>query len=182
MRTKCSFCGRERRDVSTFFRPQVQAQSAASASTYICDRCIESCHRHLVSKSDYELERVEKQQYRQSLQDSVTETLIRAIVDMKYRDALLVTFAERSELADVDPSHPPQADALKRLPKTFAREHRFLPWRVEDNHLVVAFYNPLHLLDMYDEIVRLAGMPIRPALLDREEVLDSIKRYLGDET
>ncbi|KPL11413.1 hypothetical protein AMJ85_03660 [candidate division BRC1 bacterium SM23_51] len=179
MDAKCSFCGRERNEVFTFFRPQDETQPSRADCIYICDRCIESCHKQLAAKRNHTIERVEKQQLREWLHESVTETLTRAIVDLKYRDALLTAFAERAQLAKIDPSEPPQPAALLLLPASFVRDNRILPWRIENDRLVVAFYNPLHLLDIYDQIAHLAGMPIRPALLDRDELLGAIERYLG---
>jgi hypothetical protein len=179
MSDKCTFCGRGQDEVFTFFRPLEELKTAAGVPICICDRCIESCWKHLSTKRDYAIERLEKQVFRELLDESVTETLIRAIVDMKYRDALLEAFSERAELAKVDLSDPPQRAALQKLPAAFVCENRVLPWRIEGDHLVVAFYNPLHLLDVYDEIVRTAGMAIRPALLARDELLRAIERYVG---
>jgi len=107
MDAKCSFCGRERNEVFTFFRPQDETQPSRADCIYICDRCIESCHKQLAAKRNHTIERVEKQQLREWLHESVTETLTRAIVDLKYRDALLTAFAERAQLAKIDPSEPP---------------------------------------------------------------------------
>lgn len=179
MSTKCSFCDRGRDEVFAFFRPQDETRASGTAGIYICDQCIEICHKHLAIKRDHTIERAEKQQFREWLDESVTETLTRAILDLKYRDALLTIFAERAQLAKVDPSNPPQPDALRRLPASFVRDNRILPWRIEHDYLVVAFYNPLHLLDIYDEIAHLAGMPIRPALLDRDELLGAIERHVA---
>lgn len=179
MNEKCSFCGRTRPEAFTFFRPPEKPQSGDAGTVFICDRCIESCHTALAAKRDYPIERAQKQRFREWLVESVNETLIRAIVDMEHREALLASFAERADLAEVDPSDPPQADALGSLPAAFLRENRILPWRIEDDCLVIAFYNPLHLLDIYEDIVRRAGMPIRPALLPRDELLAAVERYVG---
>jgi hypothetical protein len=180
MKQKCSFCGRGPDEVFTFFRPQDDVQVSSAAPIYICDRCIETCHKHLAAKQGYAIEQAEKQQFRDCLNESVTETLTRAIVDFKYRDALLTAFAERARLSKVNPGQPPEPVALQTLPAAFCRDNRILPWRVEGDHLVVAFYNPLHFLDIYDEIVHKAGMPIRPALLTRDELLGAIEQYLGE--
>lgn len=179
MKPRCSFCGRTADEVFTFFRPADDMAASGEVAIFICDRCIESCHGRLAAKRDYPVENVEKQQFRQWLQESATETLIRAIVDLQYRDAFLETFAERARLAHVDAEKPPDGEALKLLPASFIRENRVVPWRIEQDRLVVAFYNPLHLLDIYDEIVRLAGMRIRPALVEREVLLRAIESHVA---
>jgi len=179
MALKCSFCGRGPDDALTFFRPP--DGSPAGRTIYICDRCIESCHRRLSAKREYPIEWAEKQQFREWLSESVTETLIRAIVDMKYREPLLEAFAERANLAAVNPGEPPEAGAVLLLPGPFLRKNGILPWRIEGDHLVVAFYNPLHFLDIYDEVARRAGMAIRPALLPRDELLEALERYVPRE-
>jgi len=179
MSQTCSFCGRGESEVSAFFRPSDQVKTFEGAALCICDRCIEACHKRLSAKPEYAVERPDKHLFREWLTESVTETLIRAVLDLKYRDTLVSAFAERAQLAKVDPSTPPEPVALQLLPADFERQNRILPWRIEGDHLIVAFYNPLHLLDIYDKIVRTAGMPIRPALLGREDLLAAMDRYVG---
>jgi len=182
MKAKCSFCGRGRNSVLAFFKPQSQVQPAdVPQQTLICDRCIESCHQVLASKKEYSVEAAEKQQLREWLNDSVTETLVRAIVELKHRDALIEAFSQRAQLAEIQSDEMPQPEALQMLPAAFARENRVLPWRIEDSHLVVGFYNPLQLLDIYDELVRLAGMPVRPALISRERLREATDQHLAGE-
>jgi hypothetical protein len=177
----CTFCGRGRDDALAFFRPATERKTSGDRPIRICDRCIEVCHRRLVNEREQGLEHHEKQRFREWLDDSVTETLIRAIVDFKYRDALVEAFGERAELAAIGADEAPSPVALALLPAEFVRENRVLPWRIEQDHLVVAFYNPLHLLDIYDAIVRMAGMPIRPALIGRDALLAAIERHIGSD-
>jgi hypothetical protein len=165
--------------VLTFFKPQSQVQASDAATILICDRCIESCHQVLASKREYKVDLAEKQQFRDWLHESVIETLIRAIVEMKHRDTLVAAFTERARLAAIKPDEAPQPDALKMLPGDFVRENRIVPWRLEENHLVVGFYNPLVLLDVYDEIVNRSGLPIRPALVSRDRINEVIERDLA---
>ena len=75
----------------------------------------------------------------------------------------------------------PLPSVSSRIPASYLRENRILPWRIADDHLVVAFYNPLHMLDIYDDVIALAGMPISPALLSREQLLEAMESCLDTE-
>lgn len=177
---ECTFCGRAADEVLTFFRPGTHTPSPDEVQICICNYCVESCHNRLEAKRDETLDRVGKQKLKEALSESATDTLIRAILENDYRELFIETFRHHADhLARLDPDSEPEPAALQLMPGKYLRENRILPWRIENGILIIAFYNPLHMTDIYDEVCQRAGMPIQLALLPRKTVLACIEKHFG---
>lgn len=67
---------------------------------------------------------------------------------------------------------------VNSIPRRIAEQHQLLPFRMDNNKLVVAMADPL---DYYaiDEIQMVTGLQVTPVLASKDEVSRAIKRHYG---
>jgi len=73
---------------------------------------------------------------------------------------------------------PPDKKVLKYIPKQLARSYQVIPYREEEDALVVAMADPLNVV-VIDDLRLRTGKKIKPVIATEEEINKAVERFYG---